>query len=123
MDVFSKELTLSEPDLRSLADAQVALEADQIVGYLTMRLHGNGVVELEHLFVEPEKFDHGIGTRLLDAALASAKKSGATELTVFADPNSSGFYLKHGAEIVGEHKSSIAGREIPMMRIALRPCD
>ena len=120
MEVFSGELSLDENSVADLLDAQVAVGAGgEIVGYFTLRAHDGGAVELEHLFVDPDHFRLGIGRQLLAAAEKAAADAGATGLTIICDPNSTGFYTKHGADIVGKHQSSIAGREIPVLRLCV----
>ena len=115
MAIFARELTFNGDDILSRADAAVATVGGEVVGYFTLRAHPNGVTELEHLFVHPDRFHQGIGKALLRAALRAAKDKDIDTITIIADPNSTGFYLKHGAVVVGEHKSSIKGRTIPVL--------
>ena len=115
MAVFKGELTLGDGTLEELLDAQVAVCGDEFVGYFTLRTHDDGSVELEHLFVEPTWFGRGVGSLLLRGALAAAANRKIRELTIISDPNATGFYLRNGAVVVGQHRSSIAGREIPVL--------
>ena len=115
MAIFARELTFSGEDIPSRTDAAVAMVDGEVVGYFTLRAHPNGVTELEHLFVHPDWFHQGIGKALLQAALRAARDRGIDTITIIADPNSTGFYLKHGAVVVGEHTSSIKGRTIPVL--------
>ena len=119
--IFSAELTIDERCLGQLMAAQVAETAHrELVGYFTLRRHPGGEVELEHLFVEPAWFGRGVGSALFEAALHSAAAGGVSALKVVSDPNAAGFYLKLGAREVAKHRSSIAGREIPVLEIATR---
>ncbi len=117
MSVFARELTISPSSVANYFDARVAMEGNALVGYYTLKKHQDGMVELEHLFVCPNRFREGIGRALLNEALLFAGKEGITSLTLIADPNSAGFYLKHGARHVGEHQSSISGRSIPVFEM------
>lgn len=117
MAVFEPELTLSEATLAELLAAEVALVAGEIVGYYTLREHGDGAVELEHLFVAEGMFHRGIGSALLRSALGRARAHGVTRLMIIADPNSAGFYERHGATKIGDHRSSIPGRSIPIYEL------
>lgn len=117
MATFAQELTLDAGDLAALLDARVACLDAQIVGYVTLRTHPDDSVELEHLFVAPERFGERIGSLLLRAAMQTAGETGAASLTIFSDPNATGFYLKQGATQVGEHQSSIPGRTIPILSL------
>ena len=114
MEVFERELTLTDESLEELLDARVAVDG-AVVGYFTLRLHPDGRLELEHLFVDPECFGRGIGIRLFGAALRSAADRGFGRVTIISDPNATEFYTKLGAQIVGEHESSISGRTIPVL--------
>ncbi|MCB1204504.1 MAG: GNAT family N-acetyltransferase [Verrucomicrobiae bacterium] len=117
MSVFRTELTLSETSVQELMAAEVAVINNEIVGYFTIRRHADGVVELEHLFVAPHRFGRGIGSALLRKARVTAGSLGEPTLKVIADPNSAGFYERTGATLVGNHKSSIPGRTIPIYEI------
>ena len=119
MQVFEGELTISEKLFEELFDAKVAVVENQTVGYFTIRQHAGGITELEHLFVHPDWFGKGVGTILLRSAMEVVKERGIKKLTIIADPNSSGFYEKFGAVKVGDHKSSIAGRVIPVYELSV----
>lgn len=56
---------------------------------------------LEHLWVDPRAFGHGIGRRLLRDALQSAHEDGAVGLTIDSDPYAADFYLHCGARPAG----------------------
>ncbi len=122
MEVFAAELTLEEADFAALSDAAIATINGDIAGYYTlMNPQGDSSsAELEHLFVDPRYHRQGIGKTLLYAAMEAAKTSGATRLRIISDPFAVGFYLKHGAKLVGEHHSlDIPGRKIPIVEIDL----
>lgn len=73
---------------------------------------------LEALFVDPAFIGQGVGGRLLRHALARAAAMGLTSLVLDADPFAVPFYEHCGASIIGTAPSgSIAGRELPRMRI------
>jgi GNAT superfamily N-acetyltransferase len=69
--------------------------------------------ELKQLYTDPDRLGRGLGARLMDWALAEARKVGADvfELSVYADnPDAQRFYARYGlnkiADItfkVGEH--------------------
>jgi predicted N-acetyltransferase YhbS len=118
MRVFANELTLSPDAFAGLFVAEVACLGREIVGYYTIRQHADGIVELEHLFVAPERFHQGIGRMLFWNAMNQAAVRGVARLTIIADPNSAGFYERLGAKKTGDHQSSIPGRIIPIYEIA-----
>lgn len=117
MRVFTNELTLSPDAFHGLLAAEVACLGRDIVGYYTIRQHADGIVELEHLFVTPERFHQGIGRTLFSNALKQAAVRGVAMLTILADPNSAGFYERLGAKKIGDHQSSIPGRIIPIYEV------
>lgn len=118
MEIFTREIMLSGEDIASCTHASVAVVNGEIVGYFTLLSHQDGTTELEHLFVRPDRFRQGIGSVLLSSALRAASSRGIDYLTVIADPNSTGFYINRGAVAVGEHRSSIKGRTIPVLSMA-----
>lgn len=121
MEIFEEELTLTQSYLDNMADAQVAIRNNQVVGYYTVRLHELDAPELDHLFVSASRLHQGIGSKLLASSLQFAEHSGAETLMVVSDPNAEGFYKRHGAIKKGNHASSIAGRTIPILEFALDP--
>jgi GNAT superfamily N-acetyltransferase len=92
-------------DLLGRDDVIVLLaEAPEPVGfaYLTLRPtpYGDGpLAQLEELYVRPELRDHGIGTRLLLAALDRVRERGAIEMHINVDEvdvDTRRFYERHG---------------------------
>lgn len=65
--------------------------------------------DLLHLWVEPKAMGQGIGTALLDAAIAHCRSFGLSQLTIDSDPNAEPFYAARGARRVGETPAPIDG--------------
>ena len=81
----------------------------------------DGVCWLEDLFVEPDAMGKGYGKRLFEHAQQMARAAGYSEIQWESDPNAEAFYLKMGAERIGEkHSLLIKGRVLPQMRIVLK---
>lgn len=73
--------------------------------------------ELEDLWLEPDAIGQGLGRRLFDHAVDTARRQGCTALEWDADPNALGFYEAMGGEVVGETESTVQpGRMLPRMR-------
>jgi len=71
-------------------------------------------------FVSPEAIGTGVGRVLWDAMIARAREFGFKSLSIDADPNAEGFYLRMGAVRVGEAPSgSIPGRVLPHLGFRL----
>ncbi|HKJ65421.1 MAG TPA: GNAT family N-acetyltransferase [Desulfopila sp.] len=70
---------------------------------------------LDHMFVEPSFIGRGIGSEMLKFAQELAVKLDYGSFFIFADPHSTGFYLKMGCEFIKDFPSSIDGRTTPLM--------
>jgi GNAT superfamily N-acetyltransferase len=67
--------------------------------------------ELEHLWVSPGWIGSGVGRLLFEHAMREAARRGASAVTIEADPNAEGFYLRMGARRVGENVYEIEDRK------------
>jgi GNAT superfamily N-acetyltransferase len=77
--------------------------------------------ELVHLWVEPAKMGQGIGRALFAHAIATARSAGAEHLRIESDPHAEGFYVRMGAQRIGEHVYELAGtkRGLPVLGLQL----
>jgi GNAT superfamily N-acetyltransferase len=93
----------------------------RIVGFYSLEREG-AHLRLENLFLAPSHIGGGLGRQLFEHAVRTARTLGATELRLDADPNAEGFYLRMGAERIGETRSNRTGTEriIPLLRYPLR---
>ena len=101
-----------------IADNEVyaASVGDEIVGFYA--LVGNGAkVTLDHLWLLPSQMGAGIGRQLFNHAMATARRRGAIEVEIEADPNAASFYERVGATRVGENVYELEGqpRRLPLM--------
>lgn len=112
------ELTLRPDDLVE-GRAAVAQNGDRVLGFYT--LAGDPPDgELACLFVEPDAIGTGVGRRLWEHAVDTARRSGFRRLTIDSDPFAEPFYLRMGAVRTGTVPSgSVPGRELP--RLVYRP--
>ncbi|MBZ0288396.1 MAG: GNAT family N-acetyltransferase, partial [Anaerolineae bacterium] len=98
-------------------------EAGQICGYYDLEKRDADVVWLESLFIEPDAMGKGVGRRLWDHAVQTARALGFRYMDFESDPNAEGFYLKMGAVRVSARPKPISGqpdRVLPRMRMELR---
>ncbi len=116
--VFRTELTISPEDAETHR-AHVLEQGGQIVGFYTLTPRGKGVVELEHIFIEPSHLRKGFGSLLFHHACGVARKAGFRRLVILSDPNASGFYHAVGAQLEGDIPSTIRGRTIPYFAVKL----
>jgi GNAT superfamily N-acetyltransferase len=111
-------LTLS-PEYVDECPVYVVEHAGRIAGFYGLRGE-SPVVRLEYLYVDPLAVGRGHGRALWDHALRSARAAGALEIVVEADPHAEPFYLRMGAERVGEAPSeAVADRMLPVLRLVL----
>ena len=75
--------------------------------------------ELMDLFIEPGAIGTGLGRRLWEHAVQSARERGYRSLSLESDPNAEPFYLHMGATRIGEREVS-PGRRLPVMLISLQ---
>lgn len=76
------------------------------------------VGELGNLWVRPDEIGTGLGRMLWDDALTTAAAAGFEYLDIDSEPFAEGFYLRMGAERVGEIASgSVPGRVLPQLRV------
>ncbi|HEY3800400.1 MAG TPA: GNAT family N-acetyltransferase [Caulobacteraceae bacterium] len=75
------------------------------VGFGVVLLRDDGEAELDGLFVEPDCWRQGIGSRLMQEAERLAHADGATWLFVVANPRAVGFYSACGFAPLGEVKT------------------
>ena len=127
MEIFARELTLDPADLVARS-AHVAGEAGSLLGFYTLAGRdvssldlGESSLELEHLYVRGDRLREGLGSLLLEHAGANARERGVSRLLIQVDPNAEGFYAKAGAEVIERIPTSIPGRTLPLMAIALPP--
>ncbi len=95
-------------------------DAGTIIGFFSL-IQGKEKWELDFAFLDPPYIGKGYGRALWEAILQQARSRGITSFTITADPNAEGFYLRMGAERIGEVPSgSIKSRMIPLLRAAVR---
>ena len=113
------ELTWDAGRLRDVA-AVVAVSNGEPLGFYVLGEGEAGAVELDAMFVCPERMRRGVGRALMHDAVRRARATGAPVLTIASDPHAEGFYLAMGARRVGLVPSqSIPGRALPRLVLEL----
>ncbi|MQA11102.1 MAG: GNAT family N-acetyltransferase [Pseudonocardiaceae bacterium] len=74
--------------------------------------------ELTDLFIEPAAIGSGVGRTLWEHAVCAARARGFRSVLLESDPNAEGFYVRMGAERVGELPVA-PGRALPLMRLTI----
>jgi ribosomal protein S18 acetylase RimI-like enzyme len=102
---------LADPSLIQLPLEQIengrVFVADQSgpVGFAVILRRDEGEAELDGIFVEPDRWRRGIGSRLLQEAERFARAEGAKWLFVTANLRAVGFYRACGFTVLGEEKT------------------
>ncbi len=118
LEKTERELTVKAVDA-ARGRVFLAEQRDAVVGFYGLE-HEPPVMGLDSMFVDPKCNGTGVGAALMDHAKATAKAFGATTLQIEADPNAEGFYLRVGAQRIGETPSgSIPGRLLPLLELTL----
>ncbi len=86
-----------------------ARSAQGLVGFAAMEWQTPMGALLDHLWVAPAARRRGVGRRLLAVSVAEAVARGFTTIQIIADPPAEGFYLRLGAERIGQKPSRVAG--------------
>jgi N-acetylglutamate synthase-like GNAT family acetyltransferase len=121
MAVWKAELSLSEQEVRDKLVVSAEDQSAALLGFYTLLFDGD-CARIEHLFVDPAKMGRGVGKALLQHAIASARQQGSRIIDIDADPYAEDFYLKNGAQRVGEIAAPVAcqpSRVRPQLRITL----
>jgi GNAT superfamily N-acetyltransferase len=110
------------PEQIAAGDVWVATAADGGVAGIVALGPGEepDTLDLDKLFVEPQRIRTGVGRVLLARAIIEARRRGAARLTILADPYAAGFYERNGARWIDEAPSNaIPGRSLPLYEIRL----
>ena len=110
------------PEQVAAGDVWVATGADgEVAGMVALAPSEQpNTLDLDKLFVEPQRIRNGVGRALMAHAIDEAQRRGAKRLTVLADPYAAGFYERNGTRRIGEAPSdAIPGRSVPLYEIKL----
>ncbi|SDY14110.1 N-acetylglutamate synthase, GNAT family [Micromonospora pattaloongensis] len=119
LEACRAELTLRPEELaaRRIVVAELAGRVLGFYGVEGAPPHG----ELGHLWIDPASIGTGMGRRLWEHAMGTARAAGFTRLMIEAEPYAEGFYLAMGAVRVGETPSgSVPGRVLPLLHVDTR---
>jgi predicted N-acetyltransferase YhbS len=110
------------PEQIAAGDVWVATGADgEVAGMVALGPSEQpDTLDLDKLFVEPQRIRSGVGSALVAHAIDEARRRGAKRLTILSDPYAAGFYERNGARLIGQTPSdAIPGRSVPLYEIKL----
>jgi GNAT superfamily N-acetyltransferase len=118
LEACREELTVT-PARLATETILVAEQSGRRLGFVAVAVDGDSA-DLMDLFVEPDLRGSGVGSQLFEAAVETARISGASRLEIEADPHAEVWYLSRGAERIGEAPSgSIPDRVLPVLELRL----
>jgi GNAT superfamily N-acetyltransferase len=118
LEACREELTVT-PARLATETILVAEQSGTRLGFVAVAIDHDSA-DLLDLFVEPDHRGSGVGSHLLEAAVETARSSGATRLKIEADPHAEDWYRSRGAERTGQAPSgSIPGRMLPLLELRL----
>ena len=119
LEACRSELTLTA-EFIAAGEVHLIEKGKGAIGFYSL-VQWNSDVELGHFFVEPGCIRQGLGALLWNDAVERAVALGYGHLIIESDPNAEGFYIKLGAERIGEVPSRAqAGRFLPLLFFPLR---
>lgn len=80
----------------TLGDVMVAEFNGRLLGFAALARRGDGDVDLDGLFVDPDAWRFGIGSKLVQAIVERARDTGARQMHVVANPHALAFYAAAG---------------------------
>ena len=89
-----------------------------IVAWAALAPPADGVVVLDHLWVDPAWMRRGVGSRLFRLAADRARELGAKRMEWSSEPNALGFYERMGGRKLRDHVTDW-GRLAPWMGLDL----
>jgi len=92
-------LVLTAAELRA-GRTRVALDGTRVVAF-TILIPGDGLLELDALFVHPDRMRRGIGAALVADAVALAAELGLDRIEVSGNDQAMSFYRAAGFQVIG----------------------
>jgi N-acetylglutamate synthase-like GNAT family acetyltransferase len=113
---------LRHPEFLELGDQAIVEQRLRVaevdgrpVGFATTTSPSGSVVELDDLFVHPDRMRRGVATRLVADAVERAQLAGVSRIEVTANPHATAFYRSVGFEELGPVETALG----PGVRMAL----
>lgn len=116
---WEEELTIIPQDI--IADLVFQIVVDNnIVGWYSLTQNNQAAWEIDNFWILPKYIGQGLGRKLFNHLMQTAKKRRIKNVKVISDPNAEGFYLKMGGKRISEKESSIKGRMLPILKFEIK---
>ena len=115
-----RDILTMRPEFIAENVAYCAREGARVLGFYLLTNEGDGL-HLDHLWIVPDAMGRGIGRALFQHALGQARRLNHRSFKIEADPNAEGFYMRMGAQRIGETVTIIEEqrRELPLLQYDL----
>ncbi|MGA9993996.1 MAG: GNAT family N-acetyltransferase [Pyrinomonadaceae bacterium] len=118
IECWRETLTITPEFIRS-NEVYLAEQGEATLGFYALIMQGEQA-ELEHMWVRPELIGTGLGRELMEHAKRMAVSRGVRVVNITADPNALGFYLRMGAQEVGQEAAPVDGNARVLPRLVLK---
>ena len=117
IELWSDQLTFAKDDIAS-SETWCAVLEHKIVGVYALELDEREA-EIDGFWVLPGFMGKGVGRRLFEHLIETARRRGAGKIRIEADPHAADFYQKLGATRVGDVDSTPGNRTLPLLYVDL----
>ncbi len=93
--------------------------SNELVGFYAFQPENETLVKLNFLFVEPKFIGKGYGKLLMNDFLDRIRKLDYKKVTLDSDPNAVVFYMRIGFSVIGQLKTKVKDRFLPIMEMDL----
>lgn len=118
MEKWREELTITSEYINKYPVYKL-INNDKLVGFYAYNQETTEVVKLNFLFIDPTYIGGGFGKILINDLLERLKETTCKRIVLDADPNAENFYSHMGFEVIGQLKSSIKDRSLPIMELKI----
>lgn len=95
------------------------VQNNKVIGYYSYFSIDEKTIKLDNLFILPDFIGKGFGKILMNDFLEKTAQSGINKITLDSEPNAENFYKNLGFKTIGQLKSSIKDRFLPIMELRI----
>lgn len=116
IEEWREDLTITESDLLQ-QQIFMLVDCKELKGFYAYNHISDSDVKLNYLFIDPQFIGKGLGRILMNDFLQRIGQTQYERVVLDADPNAELFYKKLGFQVIGQLKSSIKDRYLPIMEL------